>query len=105
VRERTREIGLRKALGATPGSIVRLVLSESILLTSVAGYLGLLLGIGVLETASRLIPPTDYFRNPEVDVRAVILATALLVGCGALAGFFPARRAARVSPVVALRDE
>ena len=105
VRERTREIGLRKALGATPGSIVRLVLAEAILLTSAAGYFGLLLGIGLLEAAAKLIPPTDYFRSPEVDVRLVVMATALLVACGALAGFFPARRASRVSPVVALRDE
>jgi len=105
VRERTREIGLRKALGATPGSIIRLVLAEAVLLTSVAGYLGLLLGVGTLEVAGKLIPPTDYFRSPEVDVRLVVSATVMLVICGALAGFFPARRAARVNPVVALRDE
>ena len=105
VRERTREIGLRKALGATPASIVRLVLAEAILLTSAAGYIGLLLGMGALEAAGKLIPPTDYFRNPEVDVWLVVMATALLVACGALAGFFPARRAALVNPVVALRDE
>jgi putative ABC transport system permease protein len=105
VRERTREIGLRKALGATPGSIVGLVLAEAVLLTSAAGYLGLLCGVGALEAARNLLPESDYFRDPEVDVRLVVTATVVLVAAGALAGFFPARRAARVSPVVALRDE
>jgi len=105
VKERTREIGLRKALGATPRSLVSFVVSEAVLLTSLAGYCGVVAGVGALELANRLLPNNDYFMNPEVDLRVVIYATLLLVFFGALAGFVPARRAARINPIVALRDE
>ncbi len=106
VQERTREIGIRKAIGATPGSIVGLVLKESILITAVAGYLGLVLGVAVLEIASDFLPPSAaFFRNPEVDLRTAIAATGLLVVAGTLAGYFPARRAASIQPIVALREE
>jgi len=106
VQERTREIGIRKAIGATPGSIVGLVLKESILITAVAGYLGLVLGIFVLEGVAKALPAeSEFFRNPHVDLRVAISATLLLVFAGAFAGFFPARRAAMIQPVVALREE
>lgn len=105
VRERTREIGIRKALGATPASIVGLVLQESVLITAVAGYVGLVLGVAVLEGLSRAIPDADFFRNPQVDLRVAVSATVLLVVAGAVAGFFPARRAAAIRPIEALRDE
>jgi putative ABC transport system permease protein len=105
VRERTKEIGLRKALGATPRSIVGMILAESLLLTGVAGYVGLVGGIAVLELARKAIPPTEFFRDPHVSLQLAIYATLILVAAGALAGFFPARRAAAVNPVVALRDE
>lgn len=105
VRERTREIGVRKALGATPWSIVFLVLQESILITSVAGYIGLVAGIGVLEIAGRALPTSGYFQNPEVDLTVAIEATVLLIVAGVVAGFVPARRAARIQPVLALRNE
>jgi putative ABC transport system permease protein len=105
VRERTREIGVRKALGATPASIVSLVLKESILITSVAGYVGLVLGIGVLELAAKALPQGSFFRNPEVDLSVALQATLLLITAGLVAGFVPARNAAAVRPVEALRSE
>jgi putative ABC transport system permease protein len=105
VKERTKEIGVRKALGATPWTIVSTILQESIFLTAVAGYMGLVAGVGALELAAWLMPKGDFFSNPSVDFTIALAATAVLVISGALAGFIPARAAARVSPVVALRDE
>jgi putative ABC transport system permease protein len=105
VKERTREIGVRKALGATPGSIIDMILTEAILTTLFFGYLGLVAGILCLETASRLITHVDYFKNPEVNLWVAFGAMGLLVLCGALAGIFPARKAAMIRPVEALRDE
>jgi putative ABC transport system permease protein len=105
VKERTREIGIRKAVGATPWSVMSLVLQETVLVTSVAGYFGLVAGVAVLEIASRSISGSDFFRNPEVDFGVAISATVLLVLAGAAAGFVPARRAASIRPVEALREE
>jgi len=104
VRERTREIGIRKALGATPLSIISLVLTESILITSVAGYVGLAMGVILLEI---LAPHTqiEFFMNPSVDLRVAFSATVLLVVSGGIAGFFPARKAASILPIEALADE
>ena len=105
VRERTKEIGVRKALGATPGSIVGMILQESIFITGVAGYFGLVLGVATLELASGALTTVEMFRRPEVDLRIAIWATVLLVAAGAIAGFVPARRAAAIRPIEALRDE
>jgi putative ABC transport system permease protein len=104
VRERTKEIGVRKALGATPWSIVSLILQESIFITAVAGYIGLVLGVLVLELVSGQLN-ADFFRNPEVDLGIAIYATLLLVVAGTAAGMFPAVKAAKVRPIEALRDE
>lgn len=105
VKERTKEIGVRKALGATPWSIVSQIILEALLITGVSGYFGLMGGIGLLELTKTMLPPTDFFRQPEVDLRVAISATIVLIVSGVLAGFFPARQAAKVNPVVALRDE
>lgn len=105
VKERTKEIGVRKALGATPTSIVGLILQEALLITGVSGYCGLVAGVGLLELVNRYVPDNDYLRNPTVDLRVALSATVLLVVAGLLAGFFPARRAAAINPVEALRDE
>ncbi|WP_321316382.1 ABC transporter permease [Labilibaculum sp.] len=104
VRERTKEIGIRKALGATPNSIVGLVLLESVLITSAAGYIGLVLGVILLEV---LAPHTqiEFFMNPSVDLSVGIQATLVLVFAGLLAGFFPAWKAANVKPIEALAHE
>ena len=105
VKERTKELGLRKALGATPRSIIVMILTEALLITGVAGYFGLLAGLGAIELGRAFIPPSEQFRNPEMKLSLALAATGLMIAAGALAGFFPARRAAAVSPVVALRDE
>ena len=105
VKERTREIGIRKALGATPGSIVNLILSESVLITAVSGYIGLVAGVAVIELVSAYLPKIDLFQHPEVDFRVAVGALVLLVISGMIAGFVPARRAAGILPVEALRDE
>ncbi len=103
VTERTMEIGVRKALGATPRSILALILREALLVTSLAGYVGLAAAVGVIELVRTHLPANDYVRNPTVDVRVGVIAMLLLVGAGALAGLIPALRAARVKPVVAMQ--
>ncbi|MBE9467593.1 MAG: ABC transporter permease [Bacteroidetes bacterium] len=105
VKERTKEIGIRKAIGATPNSIIFQILSEAILITGIAGYVGLVLGVGLLELISTNLKGTDFFLNPQVDFRIAISATLLLIFSGALAGFFPAKRASKIKPIIALRDE
>jgi len=105
VKERTKEIGIRKALGASPFSVIALILREAILITGFAGYIGLVLGIGVLEIISRNLPEIDFFRSPEANFSIAVGATILLIIAGTLAGLFPARKAAKIKPIEALRDE
>jgi len=104
VKERTKEIGIRKALGASPISIVGMILHESIFITTIAGFIGLLSSLLLLELVGPQIK-SDYFLNPEVDFSIALTTLVLLVFAGALAGFFPAYRAAKIKPIVALRDE
>jgi putative ABC transport system permease protein len=104
VAERTREFGIRKALGATPGSIIRLVLQEALLISSVAGYAGVVAGVGLVELVDKKAPEMPFLRHPSADLRVVLVATGLIVLSGLIAGFIPARRAARVSPMEALRE-
>ncbi len=105
VNERTKEIGIRKTLGATPFSIITLILQEAIVITAFAGYIGLVLGIGILELVSKNLPPSEFFRNPEANLSIALGATILLVVSGAIAGFVPGMKAAKIKPIEALRDE
>ncbi|GGE97756.1 ABC transporter permease [Flavobacterium limi] len=104
VKERTKEIGIRKALGASPFSIISMILHESIFITTIAGFTGLLASLLLLEFVGPMVQ-SEYFRNPEVDFGVALTTLVLLVFAGAMAGFFPAYRAARIKPIVALRDE
>ncbi len=104
VKERTKEIGIRKALGATPVSIIGMILHESIFITAISGFMGLLTGLALLELVGPQVQ-SEYFRNPQVDFNVAISTVIVLVIAGALAGFIPAYRAAKIKPIVALRDE
>jgi putative ABC transport system permease protein len=109
VKERTREIGLRKALGATPGSITAMIMQESLLITAVAGYSGLVVGALLLESISRKLDAAaekvNFFSHPEMDFKTAIVAMVVLIVAGVLASLMPAARAASVNPIVALQDE
>ena len=104
VKERTKEIGIRKALGALPSEIIWMILQESIFITALSGLIGLFAGVGLLQ----LIAPyaeTDFISNPTVDFTTSITTVVILIVAGTLAGFIPARRAANIKPIEALRDE
>lgn len=104
VKERTKEIGIRKALGASPRSIVFIILLESIIITAIAGYVGLLVGMGVLELATPVLK--DYFiKEPGVSNSLVAGATITLIIAGAIAGYLPAKKASQIKPIVALRND
>ncbi|MGV8091863.1 MAG: ABC transporter permease [Mangrovibacterium sp.] len=117
VKERTKEIGIRKAIGATPSSVIGLILLESVLITTVAGYIGLVFGTGLMELINYMMVQSagqaatapqqseTIFLNPTVDFGVAVSATVLLIIAGAIAGYIPAKRAARIKPIIALRDE
>ena len=104
VSERRREIGIRKAIGATPASITRLIVMESVILTSVAGYVGLIGSLGLLELLNATIEENDFMYQPDVSTQVVLLVTLLVIVAGTLAGYLPARRAASINPVEALQQ-
>lgn len=109
VKERTKEIGIRKALGATPRSIINMILTESIFITSISGYMGLLFGTLVIGginflMVSNNIEPRNFY-NPQVNALIGIAAIIVLIISGTLAGLIPAIQASKVNPVVALKDE
>lgn len=108
VQERTFEFGIRKALGAKPSSIIRLILTESVLITAAFGYIGLVLGVFIMEAVNKVLasgPQDEFsiFRNPTLDLSVAFSATLVLVLAGLVAGYIPARRAARLKTIDALR--
>jgi putative ABC transport system permease protein len=111
VKERTREIGLRKALGATSWSVIALVMQEAVVLTSLAGYAGIVAAVALIEGAGWLVSRgaagggQGFFRAPSVDLTVALAAAAILVAAGCLVGIMPARHAAAISPCEALRAE
>jgi len=109
VKERTREIGLRKALGATPRSIVAMIMQESLFITAIAGYSGLVVGALLLESISRMLDASggnvNFFSHPEMDFKTAIIALLVLIFSGVLASLMPAAKAAGVNPITALQDE
>ena len=117
VKERTREIGIRKAIGATPSSILKSIILESIIITTIFGYIGLLMGIGLTEIVNFFMeqaasaqavsdePQMSVFTNPTVQMGYAIFATIILIISGVIAGYLPARKAVKVKPIEAMRQE
>jgi putative ABC transport system permease protein len=119
VRERTREFGIRKAIGAKPASILRLIIVESVLVTAVFGYIGMVSGIGLTELINHFMEMSEaassggghpgenvsIFRNPTVNLNIALSATGLLIVAGVLAGYFPARKAVKIPAIEAIRTE
>ncbi|MDB4975034.1 MAG: transporter permease [Myxococcaceae bacterium] len=105
VRERAQEFGLRRALGATAHSILRLVLTEALVLATAAGALGLLVGLGLVALAQRAELRSDYFKDPGLNLETAAIALCILIVTALCAGFFPAREAARMQPIDALRRD
>lgn len=109
VKERTKEFGIKRAVGATPIKIIIQVVQESVFLTTIAGYVGLSLGVGLLELISYAMSQsgadTEMFSNPSVDFNKAITALVLLIISGIFAGLIPARRAVKIKPIEALHDE
>ena len=111
IKERTKEIGIRRALGAKPFNIITQVLSESLLLTSLAGLMGLTLGVFLLDVVNRIMSaqPSDqnvtFFENPEISIQVAIVATVIIIVSGLLAGWIPAWRALQIKAIDAIREE
>lgn len=116
VRERTREFGIRKAIGATPFSILKLIIVESILITAVFGYFGMITGVGLTEAINMVMESSNMgkassnddmsiFMNPTVSLSIALSATALIIVAGVLAGYFPARKAVKITAIEAMRNE
>lgn len=113
VKERTREIGIRKAIGAPPATILRSIIIEAILITTVFGYIGMMMGIGLTEVVNYIMEQAaagssegmSIFKNPTVELSYVLISTGILIVSGVIAGYIPARRAVRIKPIEAMREE
>jgi len=113
VKERTREIGIRKALGAPPASILRSIILEAIIITGIFGYIGMMMGIGLTEIVNLIMEKSaagggdgmSVFKNPTVELSYVLISTGILILSGVIAGYMPARRAVRIKPIEAMREE
>lgn len=105
VKERTHEIGVRRAIGARPRNILTQIIMESVVITTMFGYIGICMGIAFNELLARLTEGTEFLRNPRVDLSLALQVTAVLIVAGAVSGLFPALKAIKVKPVEALRDE
>ena len=104
VKERTKEIGIRKAIGATPASIITMILQESIFITMISGYFGLVSAILILNSIGDSLMEKYFISSPYIETSNAIWATIILIFFGALAGYLPARKAAKIKPIVALQD-
>ncbi len=108
IRERTQEIGIQRAIGATPSNVIMHIVAESVFLTVLAGYFGLALGVGLLEALNVVLESAGdemFFRRPEISFRMAIAALSVLVFSGIFAGMIPARRAVKIKPIDAIREE
>jgi putative ABC transport system permease protein len=109
IKERTKEIGIQRALGATPWRIISQIITESVTLTAMAGSFGLVLGVFLLEMLNNMLATSadksEMFRNPEVDIQVAVTALIVLIISGVVAGLIPARKAVSMKPVEALRYE
>jgi putative ABC transport system permease protein len=104
VKERTKELGVRKALGATPRSVIGMILQESIFITTLSGFIGMIIGVIILKNLGDTLD--DYFiTDPFINISTAVFSTFILIIFGAIAGYIPAKRAASIKPIVALRDE
>lgn len=105
VKERTHEIGIRRAIGAKPRTILIQIIAESVAITTLFGYIGIVLGTVASQLLDMGIGDTDFIKNPTVSLATAIEVTVVLIVAGALAGLFPALKSLKVKPVEALRDE
>ena len=105
VRERTHEIGIRRAIGAKPRSILTQIVAESVAITTIFGYIGVVFGTAITALISKIFTDVDVLQNPTVDLSTAFNVTIVLIIAGAFAGLFPAIKATKVKPVEALRDE
>ena len=111
IKELTQEIGIQRAIGATPATVIKHIVAESVFLTVMAGYIGLSLGVGLLELLNQILIKASesgseiFFRSPEVNLTMALSALGVLVISGIIAGLIPAKRAVSIKPIDAIRDE